>query len=277
MAKRKFAVLGNPVAHSRSPEIHQDFARQTGKELSYEKVLVPTGKFREVAMEFLGAGGAGFNVTLPCKGDAFAFVNHKSGSASKSRAVNTVSVDSNGQIHGDNTDGPGLVRDLVHNLDWQIEEQRILVLGAGGAVRGILWDLLQASPRYLHLYNRTLSKALVLTQQMADVRMTTVDMGDLEDGYDLVINGTSAGLSGMVPSVPKKVLGKHSRCYDLVYGPGVTVFNNWCRQISGCEVADGMGMLVEQAALSFHLWFSEEVHTRELISTLRKTGLSWAR
>ncbi len=274
MAKRKFAVLGNPVAHSRSPEIHQDFARQTGTELSYEKIPVPTGKFREVAAEFLDSGGAGFNITLPCKGDAFAFVDRSSSSASKSRAVNTVRVDSNGQIHGDNTDGPGLVRDLVHNLDWKIEEQRILVLGAGGAVRGILWDLLQASPRYLHLHNRTLSKALALMEQMADTRMTAVDTGDLEDSYDLVINGTSAGLSGMVPRVPKKVLGKHSRCYDLVYGPGVTVFNNWCSQTSGCEVADGLGMLVEQAALSFHLWFSEEVHTSELISTLRKTGLS---
>ena len=274
MAKKRFAVLGNPVAHSRSPEIHQDFARQTGMELSYEKILVPTGKFREVATDFLALDGVGFNITLPCKGDAFAFVDHKSSSASKSRAVNTVSVDSNGQIHGDNTDGPGLVRDLVHNLNWKIEEQRILVLGAGGAVRGILWDLLQASPRYLHLYNRTLSKALVLTEQMADARMTAVDTGDLEDCYDLVINGTSAGLSGMVPRVPKKVLGKHSRCYDLVYGPGATVFNNWCSQINGCEVADGLGMLVEQAALSFHLWFSEEVHTRELISTLRKTGSS---
>ena len=272
MAKRRFAVLGNPVAHSRSPEIHQDFARQTGIELSYEKILVPEGKFREVATEFLDLGGVGFNITLPCKGDAFAFVDHKSSSASKSLAVNTVSVDSNGQIHGDNTDGPGLVRDVVHNLNWKIEEQRVLVLGAGGAVRGILWDLLQTSPRYLHLYNRTMSKARVLTELMADVRITAVDTRDLEDSYDLVINGTSAGLSGMVPDVPEKVLGKHSRCYDLVYGPGVTAFNSWCRQTSGCEVADGLGMLVEQAALSFHLWFSEEVHTRELILALRKTG-----
>jgi len=273
VADGRLAVFGNPVTHSRSPEIHQDFARQTGTELSYEKVLVPEGKFREVATEFLDKNGTGFNITLPCKGDAFTFVDHKSSSASRSRAVNTVGIDASGYLYGDNTDGPGLVRDLTHNLKWKIEEQRVLVLGAGGAVRGILWDLLQTSPRYLHLYNRTVSKAEALAEQMADPRIAAVGTGDLEDAYDLVINGTSAGLSGTVPDVPKKVLGKHSRCYDLVYGAGITAFNNWCRQTSGCEVADGLGMLVEQAALSFHLWFSKKVKTRELILALRKTGL----
>ena len=272
MAKRQLAVLGNPVAHSRSPEIHQDFARQTGIGLIYEKILVREGKFREVATEFIDLGGIGFNVTLPYKVEAFAFVEHRSVSASRSRAVNTVVIDASGRIFGDNTDGPGLVRDLTRNLEWKIAEQRVLVLGAGGAVRGILWDLLQASPGCLHLYNRTLSRARMLTQQMADARLTAVVAGELEDGYDLVINGTSAGLSGLVPDLPKKVLGKHSRCYDLVYGPGITAFNNWCIQISGCEVADGLGMLVEQAALSFNLWFSRKVHTRELISSLRSTG-----
>ena len=272
MAKQRLAVLGNPVAHSRSPEIHQDFARQTGIELRYEKILVPEGKFREVAKEFLALDGIGFNITLPCKGDAYAFVEHKSSSASRSRAVNTVVVDASGHIYGDNTDGPGLVRDLTHDLEWKIEGQRVLVLGAGGAVRGVLWDLLQASPRYIHLYNRTGSRARALTKQLEDARITSVSAADLEDGYDLVINGTSAGLSGLVPEAPKKILSKHSRCYDLTYGSGITAFNNWCRNTSGCEVADGMGMLVEQAALSFQLWFSRQVDTRELISTLRNTG-----
>ena len=272
MAKRQLAVLGNPVAHSRSPEIHQDFARQTGIGLTYEKILVREGKFREVAAEFIGLGGIGFNVTLPYKGEAFAFVEHRSISASRSRAVNTVVIDASGRIHGENTDGPGLVRDLTHNLEWDIADQRVLVLGAGGAVRGILWDLLQASPGYLHLYNRTASRARALTQQMADTRVTAVIADELEEGYDLVINGTSAGLSGQVPDLPKKVLGKHSCCYDLVYGPGITTFNSWCRETSNCEVADGLGMLVEQAALSFNLWFSREVRTRDLISTLRTTG-----
>ena len=163
----RLAVMGNPVAHSRSPEIHEDFAKQVGLDLVYEKILVPSGKFREVATQFLESGGVGFNVTLPCKGDAFALADRKSNSANRGLAVN------GGLIFGDNTDGGGLIRDLTRNLGWKIEGQRILVLGAGGAVRGVLWDLLQASPRYLHLCNRTVSKAranrvqvLPVTQQV---------------------------------------------------------------------------------------------------------------
>jgi shikimate dehydrogenase len=272
MTRQKLAVMGNPVSHSRSPEIHQNFALQSGIELRYEKILVPEDRFQEVATGFLETGGKGFNITLPCKGDAFAFVDSKSDSAVRSQAVNTIAADPGGQIYGDNTDGMGLVRDLTRNLGWQIRDQRLLVLGAGGAVRGILWDLLQMSPGCLHLHNRTQSKARALAGLMADARIRVVERGDLEEGYDLVINGTSAGLSGSIPDLPEKVLDVHSRCYDLAYLSAATAFTSWCRTASGCEVADGLGMLVEQAALSFHLWFSKKVKTQALISTLRRTG-----
>ncbi|MBQ74233.1 MAG: shikimate dehydrogenase [Gammaproteobacteria bacterium] len=271
MDNRRLAVLGNPVAHSRSPEIHRDFARQTGVDLDYEKILVPDGRFHDVAMDFLGAGGVGFNITLPCKGEAFDMAEHRSVSANRSRAVNTIAAEASGRIYGDNTDGAGLVQDLTHNLGWKIADQRVLVLGAGGAVRGVLWDLLQAAPCYIHLHNRTSAKAIQVAAQMADGRITAVEMSDLEQGYDLIINGTSAGLSGNVPELPENILGHHSHCYDMVYGAGATAFNEWCLSTSRCEVADGLGMLVEQAALSFRLWFSEAVQTRELIMSLRKT------
>ena len=143
MKTHKLAVLGNPVSHSRSPQIHEAFARQVGVNLSYEKIEVPAGEFNQVASNLLSSGYTGFNVTLPYKGDAFHFASHRSNSALRSEAVNTISVIDETQIHGDNTDGPGLVKDLTENLGWQIENQRILVLGAGGVVRGILWDYLK--------------------------------------------------------------------------------------------------------------------------------------
>ncbi len=271
MDSQKLAVLGNPVVHSRSPQIHQDFARQTGVELDYRKIVVPDGKFHEVAGDFISVGGVGFNITLPCKGDAYDLAELRSKSATRSRAVNTIVAGAAGGIFGDNTDGAGLVRDLTQNLEWKVANQRLLVLGAGGAVRGVLWDLLQAGPQYIHLYNRTSSKAIAVVEQLGDSRITARELDDLEQGYDLVINGTSAGLSGKVPDLPENILGKHSHCYDMVYGSGTTTFNEWCLSTSKCEVADGLGMLVEQAALSFKLWFAEEVQTRELIVSLRET------
>ena len=269
MKTHKLAVLGNPVSHSRSPQIHEAFAQQVGISLSYEKIEVPAGEFNQVASKLLSLGYSGFNVTLPYKGDAFRFVSHCSNSALRSEAVNTISIIDETQIHGDNTDGPGLIKDLGENLGWQIEDQRILVLGAGGVVRGILWDLLQASPQVVHLYNRTAAKADVIVRKMADPSLIAVTKASLEQGYDMVINGTSAGLGGEVPDLPASVLREDSHSYDMVYGPGTTAFNDWCYQTSGCEVADGLGMLVEQAALSFHTWFSRKVQTAEVIAVLR--------
>jgi len=270
MNKFKLAVLGNPISHSRSPEIHKAFSRQIGIDLSYQKIEVPEGEFDQVAGELMLQGYRGFNVTVPCKGDAFRFAARCSASAVRSEAVNTISFIDETQVQGDNTDGPGLAKDLIENHGWQIENQRILVLGAGGAVRGVLWDLLQRSPLMVHLYNRNVSRAEAIVKKMAVQELVAVTKDELEDGYDLVINGTSAGLAQKVPDLPPRILNKHSRCYDLVYGTRITPFNDWCRRTSECEVADGLGMLVEQAALSFQLWFSKTVQTSQVIADLRK-------
>lgn len=272
----KLAVLGNPIAHSLSPEIHKVFARQTGIELSYERLLVPENEFQATADRFLEEGGTGFNVTLPCKGDAYQFANQCSGSADRCKAVNTISVNSRGQTMGENTDGPGLVRDLIFNRGWKIGNQRVLVLGAGGAVRGVLWDLLRASPELIHLHNRTGSRAesvvSTLNVERNNDRLMAVDSSELSESYDLVINGTSAGLQGEVPDLPARILGPGTCCYDMVYGSSKTSFNTWCRDTANCEVADGLGMLVEQAALAFQIWFPEtdSLDTAEVISSLRK-------
>jgi shikimate dehydrogenase len=275
MAAFKLAVLGNPIAHSRSPEIHQAFARQTGIQLSYERLLVREGEFDATASKFIDAGGVGFNVTLPCKGDAYRYSAECSPSADRCEAVNTISLSGNGRVLGDNTDGPGLVRDLTVNLGWKIRNQRLLVLGAGGAVRGVLWELLQASPHSIHVHNRTKTRAEAVVENMSDKRLTSVGNAELDEHYDLIINGTSAGLRGDVPDLPSSVLGPETCCYDMVYGSSVTSFNAWCRSVEDCQTSDGLGMLVEQAAASFRIWFSDSVdlsaiETAEIISGLRK-------
>jgi shikimate dehydrogenase len=275
MVAHRLAVMGNPIAHSRSPEIHEALARQTGIALGYDRILVAQGEFRTTSLRFLETGGLGFNVTVPCKGDAYEFADQCSDSADRCEAVNTISVGNDGLIHGDNTDGPGLVRDLTGNLAWKIEGQRVLVLGAGGAVRGVLWDLLHASPESIHLNNRTMTKAESIVDKMNDDRLVAVRQDELSENYDLIINGTSAGLNGDIPDLPTRVLGSKTCCYDMVYGSSATSFNAWCRNTAKCEIADGLGMLVEQAALSFKIWFSEFIdadliNTAEIISSLRK-------
>ena len=269
MKEHRLAVLGNPIDHSRSPEIHRAFSQQAGIDLSYERIKVADGEFNRVAENLLAQGYTGFNVTVPCKGDAYRFPGHCSASATRSEAVNTIRVGDDAQILGDNTDGRGLVRDLTENLGWNIHNQRVLLLGAGGAARGVLWDLLQASPEFVHLHNRTASKASAIVNNSQDKRLICVAEDELQEGYDLIINATSAGLQGRLPILPDRILSTQSRCYDMSYGPGITSFNNWCRRTSGCEISDGLGMLVEQAALSFFLWFSKEVKTSSVISSLR--------
>ncbi len=272
MTRFKLGVLGNPVAHSRSPDIHQQFAAAAGISVSYEKVLVPDGSFASVANNFL-ASGVGFNITLPCKRDAWQFVDEASESASRAQAVNTISRTEDGKLRGDNTDGPGLVNDLVQNLGWQIKDQKILMIGAGGAVSGVLASLLAEAPGLLHVTNRTHGKAQKLEQNFAGTTAVAIDC--LEQSYDLVINGTSAGLSHQDLEIPGSVISGNSCCYDMIYGPGVTRFNQWCQKQAECDVADGLGMLVEQAALAFMIWFGGQVHstpdTQSVIGAIRKS------
>jgi len=267
----RLAVLGNPIAHSRSPEIHSLFALQTGIDLSYERILVPENEFAAVAKEFFAAPEAvGINITVPCKADAWRFADVKSDSAEKAGAVNTLLRRPDGTFNGHNTDGVGLVADLRDNLGWPLTNQRILVLGAGGAVRGVLANLLAEQPAKVHLWNRTNARAEELVPIFGDsLEALTADR--LETAYDIIINGTSASLSAQQMTLPSSIVGAGSCCYDMVYGPGQTLFNTWCLAQAPCQVADGLGMLVEQAAAAFEIWFGVRPQTQSVLGDLRKT------
>lgn len=264
----RLAVLGNPVAHSLSPQIHRLFAQQAGLDIRYDRILVPTGGFRQTALAFMQEG-LGCNITVPCKHDAYQLADEASDAAARAQAVNTLSKTAEGRLSGDNTDGPGLVADLVKNLGWQIAGRRLLVLGAGGAVSGILPSLADAGPALLHVCNRTHEKAEALVARQALPKTKAVQASQLDKGYDLIISGTSAGLSGNAMDLPPSLVADGSHCYDLIYAAQATPFLKWCRAQASCATADGLGMLVEQAALSFRIWFGKPVDARPVIGELR--------
>ena len=213
--------------------------------------------------------GMGCNITVPYKTAAWRLVDKCSSKAQLAQAVNTISSNDSGELVGDNTDGGGLARDLLRNLGWSLEAKNILVVGAGGAVSGVLTNLLEAAPAAIDLWNRTYEKALELEKRFGNPSLRAVDRESLSAGYDIIINGTSAGLSGQVVELPTRILAKHSHCYDMVYGQKITPFNRWCLNQTNCSVADGLGMLVEQAALAFTIWFDTQVETGGVINRLR--------
>ncbi len=270
-----YAVMGNPIAHSQSPRIHQLFATQTGQDLCYEARLVAPGGFPAAVAAFLREeGGKGLNVTVPFKQDAWALADERSERAARAGAVNTLVVRTDGSLFGDTTDGVGLVRDLTGNLQLPLERKDILLLGAGGAVRGVLEPLLELRPQRLVIANRTASKAIELAQDFSPLgNIEGCGFADLEEQrFDLVINGTAAGLQGEVPAIPDSVLGSSSSGYDMMYGKEPTAFVRWCRERGAALAADGLGMLVEQAAESFYLWRGVRPETGPVISALRGTG-----
>lgn len=274
----RYAVFGNPVAHSQSPFIHTQFAAQFGAAIEYRAQLVDIGSFSAAAEEFFAGGGCGLNITLPFKQDAFNFAGRCSDAARLGGAVNTLRKEGKA-IVGDNTDGVGLMRDLNDNLGWEIGGKTVLLLGAGGAVRGVLPALLQASPKQLYILNRTASKAEELVgifSSLAGRKNCALACGSYDgsvepaagDAFDIVINGTSASLSGDAPPIAKKLV-KGACCYDMMYGNDETVFLAWARQQGAAELADGLGMLVEQAAESYFLWRGDRPDTRPVIESLR--------
>ncbi|HBD12755.1 MAG TPA: shikimate dehydrogenase [Porticoccaceae bacterium] len=268
----RYAVVGNPVAHSLSPDIHRAFAQQTGENIDYSRIIVPAGQFNEVARLFFNRGGRGLNITVPCKGDAYQFADKLTAFASRAQAVNTLALDTAGLLTGDNTDGRGLVADLVDNLGWPIADKRLLILGAGGAVRGVLQPLLEQGPRELVIANRTPTKAADLADQFTDLGAVTGGGYDdlLEQApFDLIINATSASLAGDLPPVPKRIVDGNTRCYDMMYAAQPTVFMTWCREQQCREAIDGLGMLVEQAALAFALWRGKQPATTSVIESIR--------
>jgi shikimate dehydrogenase len=267
----RYAVFGNPIKHSRSPQIHAAFAEQIGQQLIYRAQLVELGGFTATAREFFSGGGKGCNVTVPFKLDAYAFADELSGRARRAGAVNTLALQGDNSIYGDNTDGVGLVRDIEQNLAWEISGKRVLIVGAGGSVRGILEPLLRRHPAGLVVVNRTLEKAEQLAREFADlgsVRACGFDaLADAQ--FDLIINATSAGLHGESLSLPASLLAQDCCCYDLMYGAEPTPFMRWAASEAAWAVADGLGMLVEQAAESFCIWRGVRPQTRPVIDMLR--------
>lgn len=255
-AMDRYGVIGYPVAHSRSPVIHQAFARQTGQHLQYELLEVPPGEFESAVTEFRQAGGKGLNVTVPHKLAAAEFADQLSERASEASAANTL-VFEDSVVFGDNTDGIGLVRDLLANHQFRIEGASILILGAGGATRGIVGPLLDREPARMMVANRTLSKAESIAAQFAgkgEVEISSFE--DLPAGteWQLVINATSAGYKGESMPFPDAAISRKTFCYDLSYGIRPTPFCRWAMDRGAGRQTMGWGMLVEQAAESFRLW-----------------------
>ena len=252
----RYGVIGHPISHSKSPVIHQQFALQTHQELTYEAFdIVPDALIQELNT-LIESGVKGLNVTVPHKQAIADIVDELSERARLAGAVNTISIDRHGGMQGDNTDGAGLYRDLTENLEIDLAGQRLLILGAGGATRGIVPVLLDAKPASLHIANRTLEKAIGLAEQFADLGEIITCRFDELDGqqFGLIINATSAGLTGEVPPFPASIIDTHVICYDLSYSMTDTPFCNWARQQGATEAHQGWGMLVEQAAESFMIW-----------------------
>lgn len=267
MAVHRLAVIGNPIAHSRSPEIHAAFAREFDIEIDYQKLLAPEDGFRRTALDFIAAGGIGFNVTVPFKFDACNLCDEVSDVARRSEAVNTVAV-IDGRLYGYNTDGTGIRRDIEQNLGWTISGARVLVIGAGGAVSGILPALLDAAPGSIHIYNRTMARAHSLAARYGGP-VEARDVEGLASDYDLVISGSSAGLAGGSVALPDRIVGPRTRCYDMIYSDATTMFNAWASAVGCLATSDGLGMLVEQAAEAFNIWFGLTPQTRTVIEQMR--------
>ena len=265
-----YAVVGNPIAHSKSPRIHALFAAQTDQNLEYRAILVEADGFAAAARAFRDAGGKGLNVTVPFKQDAWVFADLLSARAERAGAVNTLVFDASG-VRGDNTDGPGLVRDLTGNHGCPLADKKILLLGAGGAARGVLQPLLAERPAQLVIANRTAAKAVELSLRFSDLgRVSGCGFADLAGRrFDLIVNATAAGLHDAVPPLPDGVLATDGWCYDLMYGKEPTAFVRWGREHGATHSLDGLGMLVEQAAESFHLWRGVWPETKPVIEALR--------
>ena len=272
MGKDKFAVFGNPIKQSKSPIIHTLFAQQYAQHIEYRAVHVELDDFVQATSRFFKGGGAGLNITVPFKHEAFALAHRNSERSLRAGAVNVLTLADDGLIDGDNTDGIGLIRDLIANLGWTVQGLRVLLVGAGGAARGVLEPLLRERPRELLVVNRTAARAAELALEFAGI-------GPLEGGafdligtrqFDLIINATSAGLSGAVPELPSSMLTERSCCYDMVYGAEPTPFLRWSADHAAGAVSDGLGMLVEQAAEAFYIWRQLRPETRSVIDQLRE-------
>lgn len=265
-----YAVIGNPIRHSRSPFIHQAFAAQTGQALTYTAILGTAEPLATQVTAFRTQGGRGMNVTLPYKGEAFHLAQRLGHRAEQAGAVNTLIFHQDGTTEGDNTDGDGLCRDLAR-LHIPLATQRILILGAGGATAGILAPLLEAGPQRLHIVNRTVAKAVALAARFQALGPVTASgYSDLAgQQFDLILHATAAGLDGACPELPDALLAPDGSAYDLYYSATPTAFLQWASQHGAARWADGLGMLVEQAAASFYRWRGVWPQTAPVLTALR--------
>jgi len=266
-----YCVFGNPIAHSKSPMIHAAFADATGENLSYEACLAPIDGFAKAVADFVEAGGKGANVTVPFKEEAFRLSTRLSERAARAGAVNTLAFGDDGVL-GDNTDGAGLVRDITHNLGFSLAGKRILLLGAGGAARGVIAPLIGEKPASLRIANRSAEKAQALADAFAD--LASLEAGSFGEtsgqGFDVLINATSASLSGAALPLPSGIFAAGSLAYDMMYGKGETPFLQQAREQGAAHLADGLGMLVEQAAEAFFVWRGVRPETAGLLAELRR-------
>lgn len=264
-----YAVFGNPIAHSKSPWIHSQFACQTQQPMVYQAHLVPLDGFVEEAQRFFAAQGKGCNITVPFKEEAFQFADALTERAKLAGAVNTLKKQENGDILGDNTDGAGLVQDLLQK-QVPLKNARILLIGAGGAARGVIKPLLDQHPALLTITNRTFAKADALASGFSSYgNIQAVAIEDIQQSFDLVINSTSASLTGEVPSISSAIFSQQTVAYDMMYGAGQTAFNVWANSNHAAATFDGLGMLVGQAAESFKLWREVQPEISSVLDGLR--------
>ena len=266
----RYAVIGTPIAHSKSPVIHGMFAEQTEQEVQYEAIEVKAENFDEFVLDFFAAGGGGLNITVPHKERAYSLATNLEPRAQLAGAVNTLFLNTENSLCGDNTDGPGLVRDLQTNHEIEIKGQNVLVIGAGGAVRGALVSLIESNPAAITIVNRTLDKAKSLRQTFKDrFELQVASFDALEENFDLIINGTSLSLNNEVPAITANQIRDNTCCYDMMYSNRDTAFVTWAKANGAALALDGLGMLVEQAAESFLRWRGVRPETLSVIDALR--------
>jgi shikimate dehydrogenase len=268
----RFVLFGHPVGHSWSPFIHGLFARQFDHVVDYKLQDVDPDQFRHAVINFFVEGGGGANVTLPHKPAAAEIVNDLSARAERARAVNTIVRRSPTELLGENTDGVGLVNDLMRNLGVRISGTRVLILGAGGATRGVLAPLLEEEPREIRIANRTPDRARSLAAEFSDLgEVSASGFSEIEDRpWDLVVNATAASLAGEVPELPSRIVGRDTVCYDMAYGRGDTAFMRWATARGAARAHKGWGMLVEQAAESYLLWHGVRPETKPVVAALER-------
>lgn len=265
-----YAVFGHPIKHSKSPRIHRLFAKQTQQDITYNTQDVPAETFEEAIALFFQQGGKGLNCTVPLKELAWQRADKLSERAQLSKAVNTLALQQDGTILGDNTDGLGLVADLTINHSISLSNSRILILGAGGASRGIITPLMEKSPKQLVIANRTVSKAITLSHEFAELGdISGCGYDEIKNNqFDLILNATSASLTGKLPPLDDKLLAENGCCYDLAYGNEPTAFVEWGVAHGAEKSLDGLGMLVEQAAEAFYIWRGVRPETKDIITLL---------